>query len=182
MVDPISIPDATEEPEAYVAALLNTLGGRDPLEVYATTAESVEVTCAGMEDTSWSVPLGPGEWSAHQLVGHLLDVDIVYGFRWRLVLTAERPSYPGYDERAWALLPKGSPSVVVSAFAALRRANVALIQSLSTEEFDRRGVHGEQGVESVSRMLAKIAGHDLAHLNQLRRTIDAAAVVMGSIR
>jgi hypothetical protein len=33
-------------------------------------------------------------------------------------------------------------------------------------------VHGEQGAEDVRLMIDKMAGHDLAHLNQLQRTID----------
>jgi hypothetical protein len=173
-VEPILIPDATAEPEAYVTALLETLGDRDPLEVYASTVVAVERACADLDERAWFTPLGSGEWSAHQVVGHLLDVDIVYGFRWRLSLTADTPSYPGYDERKFALLPKGPPATVLAGFAGLRRANLALLQSLSADDFQRRGVHGEQGSENVSRMVAKVAGHDIAHVNQLERTVKAA--------
>src|SRR5262249_51964595 len=41
----IEIPDATAEPAAYVRALLDTLGDRDPLEVYETTAGQVRRLC-----------------------------------------------------------------------------------------------------------------------------------------
>ncbi len=40
-----------------------------------------------MNGRAWFKPLGPGDWNAHQVVGHLFDVDIVYGFRWRLALS-----------------------------------------------------------------------------------------------
>jgi hypothetical protein len=66
-----------------------------------------------------------------------LDVEIVYGFRWRLALTADSPSYPGSDEKLWS----------------------------------RVGVHGEQGEETVEVMIQKVAGHDLAHVNQLQRAL-----------
>jgi len=172
MAAQIVIPDATAAPDAYVQALLETLGDRDPIAVYGETPEEVSEQCQALRDDAWHVPLGSGEWSAYQLVGHLLDVDIVYGFRWRLILTAETPSYPGYDERAWAGLPKAAPDDLLAAFVALRSANLALVRSLTPQDRRRRGIHGEQGSEDVGLMIRKIAGHDLAHRDQLRRTVE----------
>jgi hypothetical protein len=173
MVDAIHIPDATREPDAYVAALLDTLGDRDPLEVYADTPGKARRLCAALDQAGWSTPPAPAEWSAQQIVGHLLDVDIVYGFRLRLVLTEDNPAYPGYNEKRWSELARPDPVTLLDAYVALREVNVVLFRSLGPEDLSRRGVHAEQRGEDVRRMIAKIAGHDLAHLNQLERTIDA---------
>jgi DinB superfamily len=107
-------------------------------------------------------------------VGHLFDVDVVYGFRWRLALTEEEPSYPGYDEKAWSGLARPAPRQLLDAFAGLRAANLALLRSLGEADLRRTAVHGEQGSEDVRRMIDKVAGHDLAHLNQLVRTVAVA--------
>jgi hypothetical protein len=170
----IDIPDAAAEPDAYVAALLNVIGDRDPVDVYAATPDVLARVCAPLDGPAWHAPLGPGEWSAAQVVGHLLDVDIVYGFRWRLALTADNPTYPGYDEKAFSLLARPEPAAVLAALRALRVANVALLRSLGPADLRRTAHHDEQGNEDVDRMLRKVAGHDLAHLNQLRRTIARA--------
>ena len=95
MIDPIEIPDATREPAAYVRALVRTLGEREPLEVLRGTPPTARRLCQGLDDRGWRTPMAEGEWTPLQVVGHLLDVDIVYGFRWRLILTEDRPSYPG---------------------------------------------------------------------------------------
>jgi hypothetical protein len=171
-VEPIVIPDATADPDAYVAALLDTLGSRDPTAVYAGTVEVVRELCAGLDEADWMVPMAPGEWDAYRVVGHLFDVDIVYGFRWRLTLTEDIPHYPGYDEKAWSRLARPAPHALLDCFAALREANLALVGSLGPAQLGRRGVHSEQGEEDVARMLAKVAGHDLAHVNQLHRTVS----------
>jgi len=170
----IEIPDATAEPAAYVRALLDTLGDRDPLEVYETTAGQVRRLCQDLSATQWDVPLGPGEWNAAQIVGHLIDVDIVYGFRFRLVLTEEDPAYPGYDEKLWSQLPHPQPTELVSVLAGLRAYNTALLRHTPHSRWQRSGTHGEQGREPFALMVTKIAGHDLAHLNQLARTIAVA--------
>jgi DinB superfamily len=175
MVDPIRIPDATREPDAYVKALLETLGDRDPLEVYAETPRAVRELCADLDEMAWTTPMAPGEWSAQQVVGHLFDVDVVYGFRWRLALTEDTPSYPGYDENAWSLLPRPAPPRLLEAFEGLRQANLALLRSLGEADLRRAAIHAEQGSEDLRRMIDKVGGHDLAHRNQLQRTLIAVS-------
>ena len=179
MIDPIQIPDATAEPAAYVQALVDTLGDRDPLEVLRQTPTGVRAICGGLTDGQWRTPLADGEWNALQVVGHLLDVDVVYGFRWRLILTQERPSYPGYDEKRWSLLPRPAPAELLAAMEGLRAVNLAVLERVDGDGMRRVGVHGEQGEEHFDLTVRKVAGHDLAHLNQLARTVAAATVTHG---
>ena len=176
MIEPIQIPDATLEPAAYVRALVATLGDREPLEVLRQTPTAVRAMCGELSDALWRTPMADGEWTALQVVGHLLDVEVVYGFRWRLILTEERPSYPGYDEKRWSLLPRPAPAQVLAALAGLRAVNLAVLDGVDGDAATRSGVHGEQGEEDFDLTVRKVAGHDLAHLNQLARTVAAATM------
>jgi ketosteroid isomerase-like protein len=166
----VAIPDATDEPAAYVAALLEVLGDQDPVAVLEQTPAAVDaiISEADPEQLDRS-PRPDTEWSSRDVLAHLLDVDIVYGFRIRLALTAEVPTYPGYDEKAFSSLPKLDVARLADGFRSLRAANMAIIRSLTPELLARRGVHGEQGPEDVGLMVRKLAGHDLAHLAQMRR-------------
>ncbi len=170
----IEIPDATNEPAAYVEALVDTLGDRNALEVYSSTPDVVRDLCQYLTDEQWYVPLADGEWNSAQVVGHILDVDIVYGFRFRLVLTEDNPSYPGYNEKLFSELARPHPRAVMDALYGLRTANAALLANMAPEAWQRWGTHGEQGSEQIDIMVTKIAGHDLAHINQLERTIAVA--------
>ena len=174
MIEPIQVPDATREPAAYVRALVDTLGDREPLEVLRQTPTTVRAMCGELTDAQWRTPMADGEWNALQVVGHLLDVDVVYGFRWRLVLTEDRPTYPGYDEKRWSLLPRPAPTQVLAALEGLRAVNLAVLERVDDDGGRRLGVHGEQGEEHFDLTVRKVAGHDLAHLNQLARTVAAA--------
>jgi DinB superfamily len=179
VIEPIHIPDATREPAAYVRALVAILGDRDPLAVLRQTPTAVRAMCREFTDAQWRTPMADGEWTALQVVGHLLDVDVVYGFRWRLILTEERPTYPGYDEKRWSLLPRPAPDQTLAALEGLRAVNLAVLDRVDDDGRRRLGVHGEQGEEDFDLTVRKVAGHDLAHLNQLARTVAAATVTHG---
>jgi hypothetical protein len=49
-----------------------------------------------------------------------------------------------------------------------------VLDGVGEEAATRSGVHGEQGEEDFDLTVRKVAGHDLAHLNQLARTVAAA--------
>src|SRR2546430_13118982 len=170
----IQIPDAAAEPAAYVQALLEVLGDRDPLEVLQTTSRAVDTMISQTDEAILSAKPDSINWSFRDVLGHLLDVDIVYGFRLRLAMSADNPTYPGYDEKGFSRLAKLDVPRLSVAFRWLRTANLELIRSLTPQQLDRRGVHSEQGGEDVRLMVRKLAGHDLAHLEQMRSAITSA--------
>lgn len=175
----IEIPSATEDPAAYVAALLDVAGDADPFEVMATTPAKARELCAELTDDLARALPEPGEWPAEYVVGHLFDVDMVYGFRWRLVLTEDNPSYPGYDEARWAPLPRLPFRQMLNAWEGVRASNVALLRATPRSDWQRTGRHGEQGPETLEMMVRKVVGHDIAHLNQLARTVRAVTAQRG---
>lgn len=173
MSDQPRIPDAAREPAAYVQALLSVLGDRDALEVLERTVSRVSAIAGAVPDGELDRAPAPGEWSARDVLGHLLDVEVVYGFRMRLTLTEDGASYPGYDEKRWAALPKPGFAPMLDAFAALRRVNLHLLRTIPRAEWSRVGRHGEQGLDPFDLQVRKLAGHDLAHLEQLERAARA---------
>jgi hypothetical protein len=170
-IEAIETPDATAEPQAYREALLAVIGDRDPLEVMAETLGRVRALAQGRSAGDLERRSGDGEWSAAEVVGHLVDVEIVVGFRLRLVLTDDRPSYPGYDEKLWSRLPKPPADQLVGVLDGLRAYNLWMLRSIPRAEWSRAGVHSEQGEETVEVMIRKLAGHDLTHMNQLERAL-----------
>jgi hypothetical protein len=85
-------PDPVEDPEGYQQALLDLLGEQDALDVLASTPEKIEDLCAELDLAVLQKEPEPGEWSAEQVLAHLLDAEIVYGFRNRMMLAPIRPS------------------------------------------------------------------------------------------
>src|SRR5215472_19267409 len=134
MRTPISMPDATTEPIEYRDALLALADDRDPLAILAATPDAVAALCA---DAAHAPAPPPGEWSAAEVVGHLVDAEVTFGFRWRQTLAADEPTLPGYDEKRWAALPRPPLDELVATFRTLRMYDLPLLRHISAEQLRR---------------------------------------------
>ena len=167
----IGLPDPAADPRSYRKSLLAVVGDGDPLAIIVQTTGRIRSLIDGRSNAELERRPTEGEWSAAEIIGHLLDDEIVNGFRLRMTLTADRPSYPGTDPDRWAALPKPPFAEVWQAFQSLRAYNLWLMKSIPRNEWQRIGIHAEQGPENVELLFLKNAGHDLAHLDQLARAL-----------
>jgi hypothetical protein len=167
------MPDASTEPAAYKQALLKLSEQDDPLETMSHTAAAWRQLTQDLTAVQLNREPEPGEWPIAQITGHLFDVDLVFGFRGRLMLTADNPTYPGYDEKLWAPMARPPFEQLLDAWAGLRAANLLVFKAAPKEAWSRKATHSEQGPETFEELVRKMAGHDIAHLNQMQRAVEA---------
>ncbi len=163
---------AADDADRYIAAVLELLGDREPLEILETTAAWCAERTSTLSGEELRAPERPGKWSPVQVLQHLADSELVWGYRLRLVLAEDRPTLTGYDQDRWSerlRYSEQSREAALEQFAALRRSNLGLLEGASDEDLSRVGVHAERGEESVRHMIRLYAGHDLAHRRQLDR-------------
>ena len=165
-----------EEAQEYTAALLGLVEGRDPLEVLGQTAGALRQAVAGVDQARLGKPEAAGKWSVRQVLAHLVDSDIVLGWRFRMILAHDRPEIQGYDQDLWANrlhYDEADAGMALETFSALRRWNLALLSRASAEDRARVGIHSERGQESVGHLISMYAGHDTLHLRQIERILRA---------
>jgi hypothetical protein len=173
MEERIVVADPVADPQGYQRELLGLLGGQNPVVVLAATPLAVREQARGLSEDLLGRRPQPREWSVSELLGHLWDSEIAYSFRARAILAQESPRLIGYDQDAWATLARPAFAELLDAFAALRTANLALIRHTPEALWDRLGIHEERGPLSFRLMTETMAGHDRAHLQQLKQTIRA---------
>ena len=110
------------------------------------------------------------------MIGHLTDSEWVYGYRFRLILCEDDPAILGTQQDLWVAALQHNerePSELVEIFRTLRRLNLAVWTGTPPESLERIGQHNERGPESLGGMLRLLAGHDLSHVAQITRYIEA---------
>ena len=110
----------------------------------------------------------------YEIIAHLADVEVVVGFRMRLILGAPGTPIAAFDQDAWVIslhYEKRAASKSVEHFRVAREANLALLKSLKPEQWKHYGMHAERGQESIEHFVRLMAGHDLNHLQQIERIL-----------
>jgi hypothetical protein len=163
---------AAHNASAYVEAILELLGDRDPMAVVHATPAALRRAIDGLSIEQLRQRERPDKWSIAHVLQHLADSDLVWGWRVRLIFAQDRPQLTGYDQDLWAdrlHYDESDPATSLETFEVLRRANLRLLDRAAPEDLKRVGVHVERGEESIEHLLRLYAGHDLLHVNQIAR-------------
>ncbi len=168
----LGVPD----PQAYREKMFTLLGDRNPLVVLAQTASTLADTVRKHSATVLRTRPFEGKWKPNEVIGHLADSEWVYGYRLRLILCEDNPTILGMNQDLWVAGQRHNerePSELVDMFRTMRQFNLALWKRMSPADLKRTGQHNERGPESLGVLLRMLAGHDLLHLDQLARYIQA---------
>jgi len=163
-----------ETPQQYTQRILANLQGKKPLEVLASTPRQVAALVKGGTKKRLAKRPTPEKWSVTEILAHLADVEIVQGFRLRLILGSNGTSIQGFDQDVWAQYSeyaKHDPALSLEAFRATRGRTVRLLKSLHSGMWENYGMHSERGKETVTRVTEMMAGHDINHLGQIRQIL-----------
>jgi len=170
---------SVSDPAAYREKLFNLLADRDPIEVMGQTAFILSDIVARHPAEVLRTRPFEGKWTPNEIIGHLTDSEWVYGYRFRLILCEDEPAILGTRQDAWVAALRYNerePSELVEIFRTLRLLNRDEWKRRSPQDLQRTGRHNERGPESLGVMLRMLAGHDLSHLNQINRYIQAIEI------
>jgi len=164
----------SETAQQYTQRILANAQGQDPIKVQSATNKKIARLIKGVPTARLRKRPAPDKWSVAEIVAHLADVEIVIGWRMRSVLGAPGTPVQAYDQNAWVIAghyEKRDPRKSVELHRVVRAANLALLKSLSPEQWKHYGQHAERGQESIEHIVRMVAGHDINHLGQIERIL-----------
>src|SRR5271165_3542602 len=160
-----------ETPQQYTQHVTSYVeAGKKSLAVQAATARKLEKLIKGVPTAKLRKRPAPDRWSVGEILAHVADAEIAGGFRMRLILGSPGTPVAAFDQDAWVIAghyAKRDPRKSVEYFRVAREANLALLRSLTPEQWKHYGIHAERGQESIEHIAHMFAGHDINHLRQI---------------
>jgi len=144
----------------------------EALSMLAAAPRRLEKLAAAIGPNRATRKPAPDKWSAKEIICHLADCELTYGFRYRKIISEPNPVLVPFDQEAWAKnLQYQSQQLkpALATFAALRAGHVSLLRSLPPESWEKAGQHPEYGALTLGQIVIHLVQHDLNHIAQVER-------------
>ena len=126
----------------------------------------------GLNESQMHAVPARGEWSIHEVVIHLGDIE-TFGFeRLRKTIAEDKPTLQVYNEDAWARnlsYQRQERHLAFALFSSQRRSTAALLRMLPAETWERTAMHPERGEISLYDIFTIYLEHGEIHLAQIEQ-------------
>lgn len=158
----------------YLDRIRSLAADKDPLAMQRETPEVIASMIEGLPEARLRQRPEPQKWSIVEIVAHLAEDELVTSWRYRQMIETPGCALAGFDQDLWEQIGKyrtWSMDEALGMFRLLRQANLRMLQGLSPEQWQAFGVHAERGRITVQDLARHMAGHDLNHVEQIRRIV-----------
>lgn len=144
----------------------------------------IAAAVAGLTSGVLDFKPAPDKWSIREMVAHLADIEILYGYRLRQMMADEKPVIAPIDQDAWAAklrYAQADLSETLERHRAERRGNVRLLRQLTAADLGRGAFHPEHNrLVTIEELIGMMANHEPNHHAQIERLKQQAAKGAGA--
>lgn len=137
--------------------------------VAAMTAQLTELLCTlkGVGSTEAGILDPPYTWTFREVVGHLTDAELIFGYRALRFIRGDQTPLPGFDENEFAKHGNYDATPLpewLERFELARRSNLLLFSNLPTQIWLNTGFAADSKI-TVRAQAYIIVGHVRHHLD-----------------
>jgi enterochelin esterase-like enzyme/uncharacterized damage-inducible protein DinB len=155
----------------YAIGYINQIPeGADPLEALRNQPAEVHAVFANLSEAQAEKGYAEGKWSLKEMLLHQIDTERVFAYRAMRFARADSQNLPGFEQDDYVANSGANARTIASLLAeydATRAATVALFNSFTEEQLNRRGT-ANGGPTTVRALLYIVPGHERHHLNLVR--------------
>ena len=151
------------------------------LDRYSTGCDLLRTAVEQIAASDYDAIPVAGKWSVRQVVCHIADFEPIYADRMKRVLVEDNPTFFG-----------GNPDVFAAGLAyhtrdvaeelqlidMTRRQLSIILKNCDIEDFQRTGVHSDDGPITLETLLERITGHIPHHA----KFIDEKAAALNAVK
>jgi hypothetical protein len=113
------------------------------------------------------------KWCILEILGHLADVEIMFGHRIRQILAEEKPVIAPMDQNAWARnlgYMETPPAEMIALFGINCHHNLRVLRRTKPEDLSKSAYHPELKRDvPLSEIVEKLDTHTENHLRQIEK-------------
>lgn len=164
---------ASQSSVLYKQRIDQLVGDSDPRGILSSTLEDFNKLLSKL-DKEPTRTISDSQWSVNDVLQHLVDAELVNGYRLRMALAAKQPELPGFDQDFWVqrFNTERSTTQILEEWRVMRNYNLRIINSITGEELKKEYRHPQRGLENVGDLLRLMAGHDLIHKQQIQSLLS----------
>lgn len=172
----MSDPHVSGRPEAgefaeYATADIAHVAGDDAVAALQSQAGEFLAFLSSLDDEAVrGLRYAPRKWTVKEVIGHMIDDERILAYRALCIARFDLRPLAGFDENEYVAASRFEGRTLASLAAeyrAVRQATVALFETMTPDEWRRRGIANDFAV-SVRGIAFHLAGHELHHLRALR--------------
>lgn len=143
------------------------------LEAAEKNPKQIAAAVVGLPEKVMRYKPAADKWCIQEILGHLADTEIVYGYRLRQMLADQKPVIAPMDQNDWAR-NLGSletpPAELIALYGLNRHGNLRLLQRLKPDDLGKSAYHPETKQDfTVAQLVERMATHGTSHLEQIER-------------
>lgn len=162
-------PSPSEFPE-YYKRYINHLPESGILELYETQTRDVLELFNNLSKEKLAYKYASDKWSVCEVLGHLIDSEIIMGFRALTYARQDKTNLQMYDHDKYVetgFFNDVSSELVINHFSTVRKSNIALFKTFRSDMWLQIGFTGEK--EFSTRTIPYIiVGHTDHHINVIK--------------
>jgi len=144
--------------------------GGDFLEILASQLQDTRALLSPLNDAQGDFRYAPGKWSVKETLGHINDAERIFSYRMLRIARGDKAPLAGFEQDDYVKSGKFGArklSDLLEEFSFIRQATIALVRSLDSEAWLRRGLASQNEVTALALAFI-IAGHERHHSMILR--------------
>ena len=153
---------------------------RRHLDAAEKSPKEIAAAVSGLTDKVLRYKPSPDKWCVLEVLGHLADIEIAYGYRLRQMLGDEKPTIAPIDQDACARnlnYVNSAPAELVAFYGLARHHNLRLLRSLNATAYSKSAYHPElQRQFTVAELVERVGSHGAGHLAQIEKLKKMAAL------
>ena len=143
------------------------------LDAAEKSPKEIAAAVSGLPEKVLRYKPSPEKWCVLEVLGHLADIEIVYGYRLRQMLADTKPVIALLDQDAWARnlgYMETPPAELVAFYGIARHHNLRMLRRAKAADFSKSAFHPElQREVTVAELAGTMGGHGASHLQQIEQ-------------